>query len=63
MNVKLDGRDIISKLANPNDTLFAEASLEAGKAYEIEVTAHHDKRGPAGVHFAWGAAPPPPVGG
>jgi beta-glucosidase len=57
VNVKLAGKDIISSWANPNDTLFAEASLEAGKAYEIEVTAHHDKQGPAGVHFAWGAAP------
>jgi beta-glucosidase len=58
VNVKLDGKDIISSWANPNDALFAEAALEAGRVYAIELTAHHDNQGPAGVHFAWGAAPP-----
>ena len=58
VNVKLDGRDIIMSWSNPNDALFAEAPLEAGRTYAIEVTAHHDNHGPAGIHFAWGAAPP-----
>jgi beta-glucosidase len=57
VNVKLDGRDIISSWANPNDTLFSEVALEAGRSYAVEVTAHHDNQGPAGVHFAWGPAP------
>jgi len=58
VNVKLDGKNIISSWANPNDALFAEAALESGRTYAIELTAHHDSQGPAGVHFAWGAAPP-----
>ena len=49
---------MISSWSNPNDALFAEAPLEAGRTYAIEVMAHHDKQGPPGVHFAWGAAPP-----
>ena len=58
VTVKLDGRTLISSWANPNDALFAEAPLEAGRPYAVEVMAHHDNQGPAGIHFAWGAAPP-----
>jgi beta-glucosidase len=58
VNVKLDGRDIIESWSNPNDTLFAEVPLEAGKLYPFAVEVRHDNQGPAGVRFAWGAAPP-----
>jgi beta-glucosidase len=58
VNVNLDGRDIIESWSNPDDTLFAQAALEAGKRYPISVEVRYDNRGPAGVHFAWGAAPP-----
>jgi beta-glucosidase len=57
VTVKLDGKDLLSSWSNPNDALFAETPLEAGRTYAIEVMAHHDNQGPAGVHFAWGAAP------
>ncbi len=56
--VRLDGKQIISSWSNPYDALFAEAPLEAGKSYALEVTAHYDNQGPPGVHFAWGLAPP-----
>ena len=58
VNVKLDGRDIIESWSNPDDTLFTQVELEAGRSYPLAVEVRYDNQGPAGVHFAWGAAPP-----
>ncbi len=58
VTVKLDGKNVISSWSNPGDALFAEAALEAGRTYPIEVTAHYDNQGSPAVRFAWGAAPP-----
>jgi beta-glucosidase len=58
INVKLDGKVIIGSWSNPNDTLFAYATLEAGKTYPIQVEARYEGQGSPAVRFAWGAAPP-----
>ncbi len=58
VNVKVDGKDIIESWANPNDALFAEMSLEAGKTYPVAVEVRYDNQGPPAVRFGWGAAPP-----
>jgi beta-glucosidase len=58
VNVNLAGKDIIESWSNPNDTLFTEVALEAGKTYPLAVEVRYDNQGPAGVRFAWGPAPP-----
>ncbi len=55
--VSLDGRKIIGSWHNTDDTLFAQETLQAGKAYSIDVWVERDGRGSPGVSFAWGAAP------
>jgi beta-glucosidase len=58
VSVRVGDKEIIGSWSNPNDTLFAELSLEAGKSYPIAVEARYDNQGTPGVSFAWGAAPP-----
>jgi beta-glucosidase len=58
VNVNVDGKDIIESWSNPNDALYAELTLEAGKSYPVAVEVHYDNQGSPAVRFAWGAAPP-----
>jgi beta-glucosidase len=57
--VTVDGRNIIESWFNAGSTFFAEATLEAGKAYPISVEARYNNEGSPAVRFAWGEAPPP----
>lgn len=57
VSVNLDGRKIIGSWSSAGDTLFAEAPLQAGKSYPIEVTVRYDNQGSPAVRFAWGKAP------
>jgi beta-glucosidase len=59
INVNLDGEGIIGSWSNPGDTLYAYATLEAGKTYPIRVVARYDGLGSPAVRFGWGPAPPP----
>ena len=58
VNVQIDGRDIMESWSNPGDTLFAQAALEAGRAYRVNVEVRYDNQGSPGVRFAWGPLPP-----
>ncbi|HEY1792288.1 MAG TPA: glycoside hydrolase family 3 C-terminal domain-containing protein [Opitutaceae bacterium] len=57
-NVKLDGKDIVGSWFNAGQTLYAEAELQGGRSYPIEVDANYDGQGSPAVQFGWGAAPP-----
>jgi beta-glucosidase len=56
--VNLDGKQILGSWSNPGDTLYTEVPLAAGSVHTIELWVRYDNLGSAGVHFAWGAAPP-----
>ncbi len=58
VNVRVGDKEIIESWSNPNDTLFAEVSLEAGQSYPVAVEVRYDNQGTPAVRFAWGAAPP-----
>jgi len=58
VSVNLDGKKIIASWFSSSDTLYAEATLEAGRSYPIEVSARYDGQGSSAVRFAWGPTPP-----
>jgi beta-glucosidase len=58
VNVQVGGKEIIESWSNPDDTLFAEVSLEAGKSYPLALEVRYDNQGSPAVRFAWGAVPP-----
>lgn len=58
IGINLDGHSIISSWFTSGGVLSAEAELEAGRTYAIEVNVHHDGIGSPAVRFGWGPTPP-----